>query len=192
MRRNCDILVTKCALPAALTLFESDIGWKLDEKFLVANAGIGKAAPIEEHSIEDFDNLFATNVRAPFFLVQQLLPLLTENSSVVLGSSMAARVAPGSSPGAISLPAYASTKGALDTLVKPPQKSPKSKREQVPPRHWVGTYLTYCLTTRAIASSRKKGVSVNYPHSLNVRSGIPGSNVLAPEARDGGAHAGKW
>jgi 3-oxoacyl-[acyl-carrier protein] reductase len=29
-----------------------------------ANAGIGKAAPIEEHTIEDFDNLFATNVRA--------------------------------------------------------------------------------------------------------------------------------
>jgi NAD(P)-dependent dehydrogenase (short-subunit alcohol dehydrogenase family) len=91
-------------------------GEKLD--ILVANAGIGKAAPIEEHTIEDFDNLFATNVRAPFFLVQQLLPLLTENSSVVLVSSLAARVAPGSSPGAISLPAYASTKGALDTLVK--------------------------------------------------------------------------
>jgi NAD(P)-dependent dehydrogenase (short-subunit alcohol dehydrogenase family) len=86
-------------------------GEKLD--ILVANAGIGKAAPIEEHTIEDFDNLFATNVRAPFFLVQQLLPLLTENSSVVLVSSLAARVAPGSSPGAISLPAYASTKGAL-------------------------------------------------------------------------------
>jgi 3-oxoacyl-[acyl-carrier protein] reductase len=151
-------------------------GEKLD--ILVANAGIGKAAPIEEHTIEDFDNLFATNVRAPFFLVQQLLPLLTENSSVVLVSSLAARVAPGSSPGAISLPAYASTKGALDTLVKPPQKSPKSKREQVPPRHWVETYLTYCRTTRGIASSRKKGVCVNYPHSLNVRSGIPGSNVL--------------
>jgi hypothetical protein len=67
--------------------------------------------------------------------------------------------------------------------LEPPQKSPKSKSEQVPPRHWIGTYLTYGLTTRGIASSRKKGVCVNYPHSLNVRSGIPGSNVLAPEGR---------
>jgi NAD(P)-dependent dehydrogenase (short-subunit alcohol dehydrogenase family) len=92
------------------------VGEKLD--ILVANAGISKAAPIEEHTVEDFDRLFATNVRGPFFLVQQLLPLLGENSSVVLVSSLAARVAPGGSQGAISLPAYASTKGALDTLVK--------------------------------------------------------------------------
>jgi 3-oxoacyl-[acyl-carrier protein] reductase len=89
---------------------------KLD--ILVANAGVSKAAPIEDHTVEDFDNLFATNVRAPFFLVQQLLPVLGENSSVVLVSSLAARVAPGGSQGTISLPAYASTKGALDTLVK--------------------------------------------------------------------------
>ena len=92
------------------------VGEKLD--ILVANAGISKAAPIEDHTVEDFDRLFATNVRGPFFLVQQLLPLLGENSSVVLVSSLAARVAPGGSQGAISLPAYASTKGALDTLVK--------------------------------------------------------------------------
>jgi 3-oxoacyl-[acyl-carrier protein] reductase len=92
------------------------VGQKLD--ILIANAGISKAAPIEDHTVEDFDRLFATNVRGPFFLVQQLLPLLSENSSVVLVSSLAARVAPVSSQGAISLPAYASTKGALDTLVK--------------------------------------------------------------------------
>jgi 3-oxoacyl-[acyl-carrier protein] reductase len=91
------------------------LGEKLD--ILVANAGVSKAAPIEDHTVEDFDNLFATNVRAPFFLVQQLLPVLGENSSVVLVSSLAARGAPGGSQGAISLPAYASTKGA-DTLVK--------------------------------------------------------------------------
>jgi 3-oxoacyl-[acyl-carrier protein] reductase len=89
---------------------------KLD--ILVANAGISKAAPIEQHTVEDFDNLFATNVRAPFFLVQQLLTLFGDGSSIVLVSSLAARVTPGSSAGVISLPAYASTKGALDTLVK--------------------------------------------------------------------------
>ena len=41
---------------------------------LVANAGISSAAPIEQTTVEDFDKLYAVNVRAPYFLVQQLLP----------------------------------------------------------------------------------------------------------------------
>ena len=86
------------------------IGHRLD--ILVANAGVSKAASIEETTVEDFDNLFAVNVRAPFFLVQQLLPVMCKGSSVVLLSSLAAHAAVG------TLPAYAATKGAVDTLVK--------------------------------------------------------------------------
>ncbi|QIE25565.1 3-oxoacyl-[acyl-carrier-protein] reductase FabG (plasmid) [Caballeronia sp. SBC1] len=86
------------------------VGHRLD--ILVANAGISKAASIEETTVEDFDNLFAVNVRAPFFLVQQLLPVMCKGSSVVLLSSLAAHAAVG------TLPAYAATKGAVDTLVK--------------------------------------------------------------------------
>jgi 3-oxoacyl-[acyl-carrier protein] reductase len=86
------------------------IGDRLD--ILVANAGISKAASIEETTVEDFDALFAVNVRAPFFLVQQLLPLMHSGSSVILLSSLAARAAVG------QLSAYAATKGAIDTLVK--------------------------------------------------------------------------
>ena len=86
----------------------------------VANAGISKAGRMEDHTIAEFDNLFATNVRAPFFLLQQILPLLGEGSSVIVTTSLAARVSPGSpgQAGAPSLPAYAATKGALETLVK--------------------------------------------------------------------------
>ena len=86
------------------------VGDRLD--ILVANAGISKAAPIEDYTVEEFDRLFAVNVRAPFFLVQQLLPILHEGSSIVLLSSLAARSAVG------TLSAYAATKGAVDTLVK--------------------------------------------------------------------------
>ena len=50
------------------------VGDRLD--ILVANAGISQAGAIEETTVEDFDRLFAVNVRAPFFLVQQLLPIL--------------------------------------------------------------------------------------------------------------------
>jgi 3-oxoacyl-[acyl-carrier protein] reductase len=85
------------------------IGDRLD--ILVANAGISKAAAIEETSLEDFDRLFAVNVRAPFFLVQQLLPILSKGSSIVFISSLAAHAVVG------KIPAYAATKGAIDTLV---------------------------------------------------------------------------
>lgn len=86
------------------------IGDRLD--ILVANAGISKTATIEETTVEDFDDLFAVNVRAPYFLVQQLLPTLSKGSSIVLLSSLAAHASVG------TLSAYAATKGAVDTLVK--------------------------------------------------------------------------
>jgi 3-oxoacyl-[acyl-carrier protein] reductase len=86
------------------------LGDRLD--ILVANAGISKAAKIEETTVQDFDNLFAVNVRAPFFLVQQLLPLMSSGGSIVFLSSLAAHAVVG------SIAAYASTKGAIDTLVK--------------------------------------------------------------------------
>ena len=86
---------------------------------LVLNAGISKAARIEDYTIEDFDGLFATNVRGPFFLVQQLSPVLGEGSSVVVISSLGARSVVGKAGlETPSILAYASTKGALETLVK--------------------------------------------------------------------------
>jgi 3-oxoacyl-[acyl-carrier protein] reductase len=85
------------------------VGDRLD--ILVANAGISKVASIEDTKIEDFDNLFAVNVRAPFFLVQQLLPALCKGSNIIFTSS---RTAHASVEG---LSAYAATKGAIDTLV---------------------------------------------------------------------------
>src|SRR5260370_40125521 len=86
------------------------VGDRLD--ILVANAGVSKSATIEDTTIEDFDKLFAVNVRAPFFLIQQLLPILSKGSSIVLVASLAARGVVG------TIPAYAATKGAIDTLVK--------------------------------------------------------------------------
>jgi len=86
------------------------VGDRLD--ILVANAGISKAASIEDTKVEDFDNLFAVNVRAPFFLVQQLLPALCNGSAIIFTSSLAAHATVG------ALSAYGATKGAIDTLVK--------------------------------------------------------------------------
>jgi 3-oxoacyl-[acyl-carrier protein] reductase len=85
-------------------------GGRLD--ILVSNAGISNAASLEDMTVKQFDDLFAVNVRAPYFLVQQLLPLLGEGGSIVFVSSLGARTAVG------TLAAYASTKGAINTLVK--------------------------------------------------------------------------
>jgi len=79
---------------------------------LVNNAGVGTFSPIDEQSVEEFDRLFAVNVRSPYFLVQQLLPLLTEGSSVIFLSSVVARVAfEGTS-------AYSATKGAIEVITR--------------------------------------------------------------------------
>jgi NAD(P)-dependent dehydrogenase (short-subunit alcohol dehydrogenase family) len=95
----------------------SIVGKQLD--VLVSNAGVSKAATIKDHTVQDFDNLFATNVRSPFFLVQQLLPVLGEGSNIIVISSIGAHAVVGK-PGLDnpSILAYASTKGALETLVK--------------------------------------------------------------------------
>jgi 3-oxoacyl-[acyl-carrier protein] reductase len=75
---RADAIKADLGTPDGATLLarkvRSIVGERLD--VLVSNAGISKAATIKDHTMEDFDNLFATNVRSPFFLVQQLLPVL--------------------------------------------------------------------------------------------------------------------
>ena len=107
--------------PEAASLLAKEVrtivGGQLD--VLVSNAGISKAATLKDHTVADFDNLFATNVRGPFFLVQQLLPILGDGSNIIVISSIGAHAVVGQ-PGLDnpSLLAYSSTKGALETLVK--------------------------------------------------------------------------
>ncbi|PYV75772.1 MAG: oxidoreductase [Acidobacteria bacterium] len=118
---RADAIRADLGTPEGATLLAKEVrsivGKQLD--VLVSNAGISKAATIKDHTVEDFDNLFATNVRGPFFLVQQLLPILGEGSNIIVISSIGAHAVVGK-PGLDnpSLLAYASTKGALETLVK--------------------------------------------------------------------------
>src|SRR6266446_4017913 len=118
---RADAIRADLGTPEGATLLAKEVrsivGDRLD--VLVLNAGISKAARIADYTVEDFDNLFATNVRSPFFLVQQLLPVLGDRSNIVLISSAVARTVV-SNPGLEnpSILAYASTKGAIETLVK--------------------------------------------------------------------------
>ena len=118
---HADAIRADLGTPEGATLLAEQVRSIVGELLhvLVSNAGITKAATIKEHTVEDFDNLFATNVRSPFFLVQQLLPILGEGSIIIVISSLGARAVAGmpdlDKP---SILAYAATKGALETLVK--------------------------------------------------------------------------
>jgi 3-oxoacyl-[acyl-carrier protein] reductase len=80
---------------------------------LINAAGIGRIGlPLEEMSIEDFDAVFATNVRAPFLLMRAVVPHMTARGSgdIVNISSLA-----GQGPLANGA-AYAASKWALNGL----------------------------------------------------------------------------
>ncbi len=118
---RADAISADLGTPEGATLLAQEVRSIVGERLdvLVSNAGISKAATIKDHTVDDFDNLFATNVRSPFFLVQQLLPVLGEGSNIIVISSIVAHAVVGK-PGLDnpSILAYASTKGALETLVK--------------------------------------------------------------------------
>jgi 3-oxoacyl-[acyl-carrier protein] reductase len=118
---RADAIKADLGPPVGATLLAKEVRSTVGERLdvLVLNAGISKTATIKDHTVEDFDALFATNVRSPFFLVQQLLPVLVEGSNIVVISSLGAHAVVGK-PGLDnpSILAYASTKGALETLVK--------------------------------------------------------------------------
>src|ERR1700730_12812545 len=118
---RADAIRGDLATPDGAILLAKDVRSIVGERLdvLVSNAGISKAATIKDHTVDDFDSLFATTVRSPFFLVQQLMPVLREDSNIIVISSIGAHAVIGK-PGLDnpSVLAYASTKGALETLVK--------------------------------------------------------------------------
>jgi NAD(P)-dependent dehydrogenase (short-subunit alcohol dehydrogenase family) len=77
---------------------------------LVNNAGIGTSKTFEETTEEAFDEVFAVNVKAPFFLVQQALPILRNGGRIINISSGVTRIA------YPHIMAYNLTKGAINTF----------------------------------------------------------------------------
>jgi NAD(P)-dependent dehydrogenase (short-subunit alcohol dehydrogenase family) len=63
---------------------------KLD--ILMSNAADLTHLPIEAWTEEDFDRLIATDLKSPFFLIRDLLPLFARPSSVILVGSVSAYI----------------------------------------------------------------------------------------------------
>jgi len=79
---------------------------------LVHNAGIFEPVPFEEATLESVDRQYAVNVRAPFAITQAALPHLRPGSSVIVITSLAAKV------GFPQSTAYCATKGAAELFVR--------------------------------------------------------------------------
>lgn len=79
---------------------------------IVSNAGLTEQALIDSLTPDHFDKTFNLNAKAPVFLVQKLLPLMTDGGSIILvGSAMHVMGIPGHT-------AYAATKAALRSYAR--------------------------------------------------------------------------
>jgi NAD(P)-dependent dehydrogenase (short-subunit alcohol dehydrogenase family) len=78
-----------------------------------AAATIDPNGSVLELSPEDWDRVFAVNVRGHFLGCKSALPLMQHGAAVVLTSSTAARL-----PSTSNIPAYGSSKAALDGLLR--------------------------------------------------------------------------
>jgi len=79
---------------------------------LVCNVGIGEGRGLEQTSPEQWDEVFAVNVRSHFLLCRAALPRMGEGAAVVFVSSVA-----GLRPGT-RIPAYDASKAALAGLCR--------------------------------------------------------------------------
>jgi NAD(P)-dependent dehydrogenase (short-subunit alcohol dehydrogenase family) len=81
---------------------------------LINNAGIYPFGPTHEMTEEQFDHVFSTNVKAPYFLVAALAPLMAERGkgAIVNLSTMVADY------GAPGMSLYGSSKAAINLLTK--------------------------------------------------------------------------
>jgi NAD(P)-dependent dehydrogenase (short-subunit alcohol dehydrogenase family) len=100
-----DIAATRAALAPHLTALGT-----VDA--LINAAGSTARGGIKDATVPVFDLLFAVNVRAPFFLIQDVAPHMPRGGVIVNVASMLAHGGPA------FLAAYAASKGALVTLTK--------------------------------------------------------------------------
>jgi NAD(P)-dependent dehydrogenase (short-subunit alcohol dehydrogenase family) len=83
---------------------------KLDVLFV--NAGYGQWIPFEQVTEQIYDEMLNLNAKGPYFIVQKLVPLMPEGSSVVFTTSLAnVKAVP-------ALSAYGAAKAALRSMTR--------------------------------------------------------------------------
>ena len=80
---------------------------------LINNAGLFETAKLEDITMEQWDNVFATNVRGPFLMSQQCLPALKESRGRIIHLGSLGGIKPWSTHAH-----YCSSKAALHMLTQ--------------------------------------------------------------------------
>jgi 3-oxoacyl-[acyl-carrier protein] reductase len=112
---KCSILeadLSQTEAPAKIILEVIRVFGKLD--VVINNAGVANSMPIKDTSVEMWDNIFAVNARAPFFICKEAIPYLKESSKPVIiniGSVVDFK-------GYVNQAAYTSSKHALAGFTK--------------------------------------------------------------------------
>jgi NAD(P)-dependent dehydrogenase (short-subunit alcohol dehydrogenase family) len=83
---------------------------QLDVLFI--NAGIADLRPLGQWDAAAFDRSFDTNVKGPYFLLQELLPVFANPASIVINGSVNPHI------GMPTSSVYAATKAAMISLAK--------------------------------------------------------------------------
>ena len=83
---------------------------KIDVLFV--NAGLGIMKPFDAITEADFDEQMNVNFKGAYFTIQKALPLLNDNASIVLNTSIAAHI------GWANFSIYSASKAALLSLAK--------------------------------------------------------------------------
>jgi NAD(P)-dependent dehydrogenase (short-subunit alcohol dehydrogenase family) len=108
----------KASFVAADLADAADVQWLASEvgdvDILINNAGISAFGPTAEFDPAVFDKMFASNVRAPFFLVAAIAPRMAArgHGSIVSLSSMAGGV------GLVGGAVYGATKASLEAMTR--------------------------------------------------------------------------
>ncbi|MDQ0773848.1 NAD(P)-dependent dehydrogenase (short-subunit alcohol dehydrogenase family) [Streptomyces aurantiacus] len=89
-------------------------GEAADVDILVNNAGVALGGPSEQTAQEDFDLVFAVNVKAPFYLTAAIAPRMAARGggAIISISTMAATI------GMSGLAAYGASKAAIEALTR--------------------------------------------------------------------------
>lgn len=95
---------------------------------LINNAGMLLDKPFEEISDHDFDRIFDLNIKSPFRLIRDLIPLFSQPAHVVNITSMGGVMGSTKFPG---LSIYSASKGALSILTECLAEELKEKQIKV-------------------------------------------------------------
>jgi 3-oxoacyl-[acyl-carrier protein] reductase len=90
------------------TKLEKELGGR-PMNILVNNAAVAPQITMPQTTVEEFDRIFAINVRAPFFIIQRGLPLMPDGGRII---NISSGVTWFSTPATV----YSMTKGALNVL----------------------------------------------------------------------------